>query len=109
MYKTSRVNPEDLGKIKVKNQSKIKEITGAELVPTIAWEIIKKESKDFTKDSPKAKQADALFAELMKANGLTVHRNTESSGKESDEEIKIKAQARKRALELLELELELAA
>lgn len=105
MYKTSKVNPQDLGKIKVKNQSKIKEITGTELVPTRAWEIIKKESKDFTTDSPKAKQADELFAELMKVNGLVV-----SKSKDDDKErIRIRERERSRAIEIMKLKLQIAA
>ena len=110
MYKTSKVNPEDLGKIKVKNQSKIKEITGTELVPTRAWEIIKKESKDFTTDSPKAKQADELFAELMKVNGLVVNRESVSQSKDDGKErIRIRERERARAIEIMKLKLQIAA
>ena len=105
MYKTSNIKPTDLEKIRVKNQGRIKEITGEELEPRKAWEIIKKESNGFTTDSPKAKQADELFAELMQVNGLTV-----SKSKADDKErIRIRERERARAIEIMKLQLKIAA
>ncbi len=105
MYKTSAIKPETLSKVKVKNQDKIVEITGSKLEPKKAWEVIRNETKDFTKDSEKAKQADELFAELLKVNGLTV---TKSTGKSNDR-IAIRERERSRAIEILKLKLKIAA
>ncbi|MDN5201181.1 hypothetical protein QQ008_07405 [Fulvivirgaceae bacterium BMA10] len=110
MYKTSQVTPKDLGKIKVKNQARIREITGEELDPKKAWSIIKNESKNFTNDNPKAKQADELFAELMKANGLIVNRDPVSKSKDDDKErIRIRERERARTIQIMKLKLQIAA
>ena len=124
MYKTSELSPGDLTKINIKNQSKIKELTGSELIPRQAWEVIKRESKGFTEDSPKAKQADELFAELMKVNGLKIsskqngkqenqRKNQPTATKKSKEAVRLRMQfeeeERLRKLELIKLELELKA
>ena len=105
MYKTSQVNPNDLGKIKVKHQARIKEITGTELIPKKAWEIIKKESKGFTLDNAKARQADALFAELMHVNGLI----TDTPKVGDKERIRLRERERARAITIMKLKLKIAA
>lgn len=106
MYKTSAIKPEILGKVKVKNQEKIVEITGSKLEPKKAWEIIRNETKDFTKDSDKAKQADELLMELLKANKISL---PDKSKDKTKARFRLEEQERNRELELLELELELAA
>ena len=115
MYKTSDINPKDLEKIQVRNQDKIVEITGEQLVPSRAWEIIKNESKDFTADNPKAKQADELFFELLKVNGLIKSKekkeNTSVDKKSMDdqERIRIRERERARAIQIMKLQLQIAA
>ena len=105
MYKTSRIKPETLGRIKVKRQKKIEEITGSRLDPKKAWEVIRNETKDFTKDSEKAKEADELLAELLKANGISVGK----SKKEDEQRIRIRERERARAIEIMKLKLKIAA
>ena len=104
MYQLTKVKPEVLSKVQVKNQDKILELTGSKLEPTKAFEIIKNETKDFKEANEKAKQADQLFMELLKLNGISVNGTANGSGK-----IRLREQERARALELLELELQLAA
>ena len=106
MYKTSKVSPTELKKIKVKNQAKIKEVTGEELDPSKAWTIIKTESKNFTSDNEKAKEADALLAELMKVNGLTITSNAQA---DDQERIRIRERERARAIQIMKLQLQIAA
>lgn len=105
MYKTSKVSPTELKKIKVKNQAKIKEVTGEELDPSKAWTIIKNESKNFTSDNEKAKEADELLAELMKVNGLTISKTLD----DDKERIRIRERERARAIQIMKLQLQIAA
>lgn len=105
MYQLTKVKPQELTKVKVQNQDKIVELTGRRLEPTKAYEVIKNETKGFTVDSDKAKQADKLFTELLKKNGIQVN----GTATEPDNRLRLQAQAKAKALELLELELELAA
>lgn len=110
MYKTSKVSPKELKKIKVKNQAKIKEVTGEELDPGKAWTIIKNESKNFTSDNEKAKEADELLAELMKVNGLTITSNAQEDDQVDDQErIRIRERERARAIQIMKLQLQIAA
>lgn len=105
MYQTVNITPKDLARIKIRNQDKIIELTGSKLDPVLAYEIIKKSSKDFTEMNNRVKEADALLAELLKANGITVEANTP----EPETRIRLQERERARALKLLELELQLAA
>lgn len=105
MYQLTKVKPEVLSKVQVKNQDKIMELTGSKLEPVKAFEIIKNETKDFKESNEKAKQADQLFIELLKLNGISVNG---AAGSDSGK-IRLRERERSRALELLELELELAA
>lgn len=105
MYQLTNVKPQDLTKVQVKNQDKIVELTGRKLEPAKAFEVIKNETKGFTVDIEKAKQADKLFTELLKKNGIQVN----GAATESDSRLRLQAQAKAKALELLELELELVA
>ena len=102
MYELKDFDPKDLIKIKIKNQDKIVELTGSKLDPKKAFEIIKKETKDFKLDDEKARQADTLFIELLRREGLV----NGSTKKESDQ-LRIQAEALALELELLELELQL--
>lgn len=106
MYQLTKVKPQDLSKVQVKNQDKILELTGSKLEPLKAFEIIKTETKDFKESNEKAKQADGLFIELLKLNGISVNG---TAVKTDGGKIRLREQERARALELLELELQLAA
>ena len=105
MYQLAKIKQQDLTKIQVKRQAKIVEMTGRKLNPPKAYEIIKSETKGFTIDSDKAKQADKLFVELLKKNGIPI----EGSTSDSNTRMKLREQERTRHLKLLELELQLAA
>lgn len=111
MYQIENIKPKELSLIQIKNQNKIVELTGSKLDPVRAYEIIKRESNGFTQDHEKAKEADKLFVDLLKLNGLW---KIESEPQENElnqerEAIRIKEQERSRELELLELELQLVA
>ena len=104
MYNLAKVKPKDLKQVKVENQQEIVERTGRKFEPIKAYELIKKQTKDFTKDSDKAKHADSLFAALLEKNGISLG--------DSDTErnrLRIREQERLRLLAMLELELELEA
>ena len=105
MYQLKKIKPETLEKVRVENQEKIKALTGSELQPKRAFEVIRNETKGFTQDNEKAKEADRLFMELLQRNGLT----DGTPSPDEKERIRIEAAARARALALIELELELAA
>jgi hypothetical protein len=105
MYQIENITPNELSKVKIKNQDRITELTGSKLDLQKAYEVIKDETKGFKEKNEKALQADELFAELLKLNGISTTR----SSKEKDNQIKLKEQERTRALKLLELELQLAA
>ncbi len=101
MYQIANITPAALAKVKIRNQSRILELTGSKFDPVRAYEIIGKEAKGFTEQNAKAEQADALFVELLKINGITLNKP------DADNAIRIREQERARALQLLELELEL--
>ncbi len=65
MYKTKDLTQKDLDSIQIKNQAEIVEYIGSELDPKEAFELIKKESKDFTVANAKAEEADALLDALV--------------------------------------------
>jgi hypothetical protein len=101
MYQLATINIKQLPAVKIRNQQKILELTGSKLDLITAYEVIKKETKNFTEKNDKAQQADALYSELLKMNGIAVE-NTEGS-----EKIRVKEQERARAIALMELELSL--
>ena len=101
MYQIASITPKELAKVKVRHQSEILELTGSKFDPLRAYDILSKETKGFTEENAKVQEADALFVELFKLNGITLKK----PGK--DQAIRIREQERARALQLLELELEL--
>ena len=101
MYKIKEINPEVLDTIEIKNQSEIVRVTGEKLDLKKAYEIIRKESNDFTEENEKALKADTLFAELLQRYGvLSKDANTDDLELQEQEQLAI--------LSLLELELKLA-
>ncbi|MEO9870379.1 MAG: hypothetical protein ABJQ69_03690 [Ekhidna sp.] len=106
MYKTSTIQPKTFNQVKVKNQDMILKITRSRLEPQKAWEVIRKETKDFTKDIKEAKQADELLMQLLKVNKIALPGESKEKTKVR---LRLEEQERERALELLALELELAA
>ncbi len=64
-YQLAGIDPKELKKLKVSHQDQIKELTGEEFDPVKAYELIKKESKDFKQEHKKAKEADRQFYELF--------------------------------------------
>lgn len=108
MYTLEKVKTADLSRIQVKKQEKILELTGSRFDPAKAFEVIRKETKDFKEQNEKAKEADALFAELLKLNGITVQ-PSQSGDKAEQSRVRIREQERARAIEIIELEMQLAA
>ncbi len=110
MYQISQVNPDALKQLRIDHQEKIREITGEPLDPQKAWQLIKKASNNFTEADPQAKEADVLFAQLLKKNGLQlVGDESGSSNAANQEQIRIRERERARAIEILKLKLQLAA
>jgi hypothetical protein len=72
MYKTKDLTPEDLSKIKIKNQAEILQYIGSELDPKEAFNLIKKESNGFTQANAKAEEADALLFAISQGKALTI-------------------------------------
>lgn len=103
MYQIANITPAALAKVKIRHQSKILELTGSKFDPVNAFRILSKETKGFTEQNAKVQQADALFVELLKLNGITLKKPAVDNATR----IRIQEQERTRALELLELELEL--
>lgn len=112
MYKTKDVKVKDLKAVVILNQEEIQARTKRKLDPIQAFEVIKNESKSFSKADLKAQEADELLYQLLNRDTLGA---TEIASKKkvaakkelSVAEIQIQARARARTLELLELELEL--
>jgi hypothetical protein len=109
MYKIATINTKDLSKIKISHQDKILELTGSKLDPLHGYEIIKKASKGFTTEDPKARQADELFYELLQRDGGVKKTASEDKTKVEDAQYEMQMRERERArrLRLLALELEL--
>ena len=103
MYKIVHLKPEELAKIQVNHQDKIQELTGSKLDPFKAFEVLKRESKGFKENNKKVAQADKLFVDLLKQNGVFL--SVEKGGNK----IAIRERERKRTIELMELELNLLA
>ncbi|WP_299243080.1 hypothetical protein [uncultured Aquimarina sp.] len=72
MYKTKDLTPEDLSKIKIKNQAEIVQFIGSELNLIEAHQLIKKESKGFTEPNANAEKADAYLYAIYKGEAITV-------------------------------------
>lgn len=105
MYHLEKVKKEDLGKIEIRNQDEIIERTGSNLDLPKAYILIKRESKDFKEDHPKAREADRLFLELLERSGVVAGDKKKDTNQSS--RIRLQEQERSRELELLELEMEL--
>ena len=65
MYKTKDITKADLKALAIKNQDEIVALTGSELDPVKAWEVIKQASDNFTKSDLKAQEADELLFEML--------------------------------------------
>ncbi|MBW4971277.1 hypothetical protein KZY98_12465 [Croceibacter atlanticus] len=65
MYKTKDISKAELKALAIKNQDEIVELTGSELDPVKAWEVIKQATDNFTKSDLKALEADALLYEML--------------------------------------------
>lgn len=65
MYKTKDISKAELKALAIKNQDEIVALTGSELDPVKAWEVIKQASDNFTKSDLKAQEADALLFEML--------------------------------------------
>ncbi len=72
MYKTKDLTPKDLNTIKIKNQAEIVQYIGSELNPEEAFELIKKESKGFTKANAKAEEADKLLFAISQGRAMPI-------------------------------------
>jgi hypothetical protein len=111
MYHIVNVSPEDLSKIKITNQQKIRDLTGSDLDLQKAFEVIKAESKGFTEENEKAKEADKLLLDLLNKNKVNLPEK-EAQAKRSDGEendrLRLREKERMRMLSLLELELQLS-
>ena len=102
MYGLAKIDIKDLKKVKIIDQEEIIQRTGSPLDLSAGYELIRKETGDFTKENREAKEADALFIELLEKRKATM-----PVDKGDPNRLRLQAQAK--ALELLELELELAA
>lgn len=105
MYKTEQVKAQELGKIAIQNQEKIMEVTGSALDPQQAWKLIQKASDGFSKQHSKAQQADALLAELLQVNGVSL----EAKSDPKIERIRLRERERARAIAIVKLKLQIAA
>ncbi|WP_197709258.1 hypothetical protein [Nonlabens agnitus] len=65
MYKTKDISKAELKALAIKNQDEIVALTGSELDPVKAWEVIKQASDNFTKSDLKAQEADELLFEML--------------------------------------------
>ncbi|UII32261.1 hypothetical protein LVD17_00220 [Fulvivirga ulvae] len=117
MYELEKVNPADLNKIQVRKQGKIMELTGSKFDPAKAYEMISRETGGFKQEVDKAKEADALFIQLLKREGIALpgDKPKKEDGKkpstktDNESRIRIQEQERSRAIEILQLKLKLAA
>lgn len=123
MYTLKHITPKELANLKVNNQQQITELTGSPFRPEHAYSVIKQQSEGFSKPDQKAQEADRLFAQLLRKNGIgpaqegkevkkgkeDKYNNSNNPAADSKDRIRIAAQARERAIKLIELELELAA
>lgn len=112
MYKIKDTNVKELKAIEIQNQEEILARTKRKLDPVEAFEVIKKESDDFSKSSVKAQEADELLYRLLNRDvkgALTpTSSKKESSKKElSVEEIQIQERERARKLTILKIKLNL--
>ena len=112
MYRMQHIDPVVLAGIKVRRQEEIVRLLGVKFDPVKALITLKKESKDFSEDSREAREADALFVQLLKREGIELPPENIDKPKgdtAEQEHIRIKRKALETRLKLLKLELELAA
>lgn len=107
MYKTKDISVKELEKIEVKNQQEIQSLTGSKLDLKTVWEVIKKDSKDFTQEDLKAIEADELLHGIVSFPQKGIKKK-DSLLQERYRE-KERAKAMDIALKILELELSIAA
>ena len=110
MYRTQNITTGQLGQIAIYNQDQIVDLTGSKLNLAKVHEVIRTESKDFTKSSVKAQQADDLLADLLEKRGIDVPKPVDEPAQADDNydwEQEQKAKAMQLELELLALEMEL--
>lgn len=72
VYQIRAADPNDLEQIKIKNQDEIVERTGLPLDLLKAYELIKKETNDFTKNHEDALLADQLMVQLLQESGIVL-------------------------------------
>lgn len=65
MYRTKDISKAELKTLAIKNQDEIVALTGSELDPVKAWEVIKQASDNFTNSDLKAQEADALLYVML--------------------------------------------
>jgi hypothetical protein len=111
-YQIASIDAKDLDKIKkIPNQDRILQVTGSKLNPFIAYEIIKRETEGFTKEDARAAEADALYTELLRLNGIDPGSQKKPSKKKDNDGqtniLRVREQERARKLRILELELQL--
>ncbi|MBL6450033.1 hypothetical protein JMN32_27210 [Fulvivirga sp. 29W222] len=117
MYKLKKINPADLEKIQVRKQDKILELTGSKFDPAKAYEMVSQETGGFKQEVDKAKEADALFVQLLEREGIALPEDKPKKGarKKSNPEtdnrsrIRIQEQERSRAIEIMQLKFKLTA
>ena len=107
MYKTKNITKEALKALKIKNQDEIIALTGSELNPVKAWEVIKSASDNFNKSDTKAQEADVLLYNILHPE-VKKQVKKETSKTNNKEVISIRERERARTLALLELELLIA-
>ena len=106
MFQIQHIKPEQLASIQIKNQHKIVELTGSKLDLQHAWEVIKKESGNFSESSQKAMEADTLLAELLVQHGISIPSQKPGS---SSSTIQMRERERARKIKILQLKLNTAA
>ena len=105
MYKLATFDPKKLEELNIPNQKEIIAMTGHRLIPLEVYELIKKETKNFTVANDLAKEADQKLLRVYE-------RFSGNAPKQSELEMettRIREQERARALALLELEIATAA
>ena len=65
MYRTKDISKAELKALAIKNQDEIVALTGSQLDPVKAWEVIKQASDNFTNSDLKAQEADVLLYEML--------------------------------------------
>ncbi len=104
MEELKDLDPKILSKIKVKNQKKILQLTGTKFSPPKAFELLKKDTGDFTEWNDESEQAADLFQKLLKREGIEL---ALKPPEDDEEELRMREQERLRLIKLLQLKLKL--